>query len=64
MLTNTIDKLLDKAQTPDFWRGLIYLAAGAGVVIEPALAQNIIAGTLLVSGLLHTVWHKQHPEVK
>lgn len=58
MFSKLLDKVLDKAQTADFWRGLLYVAAGAGVVVEPALANQIVAGALLASGVVHTIWHK------
>jgi hypothetical protein len=63
MFTSIINTLLDKAQTQDFWRGIIYVIAAAGVTIDPTMAAQIIAGAMAISGVIHVIWHKQHPEL-
>lgn len=59
MLNKIIDALLDKMQTQDFWRGVLYTLAGAGIAIDPNNAAAITSAALLVSGVIHSVWHKQ-----
>jgi len=64
MFTKLIDGLIDRAQTMDFWRGLLYLVSGLGVAISPEHAQAIVSGALVISGVAHSAWHKAHPEEK
>jgi hypothetical protein len=63
MFVGTFNKLLDKAQSQDFWRGVLYLVAAAGVHVSPENAAQIVSGALAISGFIHMVWHKQHPEL-
>ena len=60
MFTTIIDALLDKMQTQDFWRGIIYTLAGAGIAIDPQNAAAITSAALLISGVIHSVWNKAH----
>jgi hypothetical protein len=60
MWQKLVDKALDKMQTPDFWRGVVYLVAAVGVQMSPDNAALLVTGALGVSGLLHTWWHKTH----
>lgn len=64
MFSKIIDAFLDRMQTQDFWRGILYLVAGLGVSISPDNAAAIISGALVLSGVVHTIWHKQFPETK
>jgi hypothetical protein len=63
MFIKIIDALLDKALTADFWRGILYVVAGLGVTLSPENAATIVSVTLVVSGIVHTIWHKAHPEL-
>lgn len=63
MLINLLDVLLEKMQTQDFWRGLLYVAAGLGAHSAPEYASTIIPAALVVSGVLHSVWQKAHPKI-
>lgn len=60
MIKKLIDLLLDKATDPskDFWRGLVYLLAGLGIVLSPENASTLISVAFVISGVLHTIWHK------
>ena len=44
--------LLARLQEPSTWRGLVLIATAAGAVLSPDQQEAIIAGGLLVSGLL------------
>ena len=62
MFTKLIDGLLDKMQTLDFWRGILYTISGLGISIKPEYIASITSGALVLSGVLHTIWSKAHPE--
>lgn len=61
MFVKLIDALLDKSQNLDFWRGILYAVSGVGIAIKPEYVAPITSGALVLSGVLHTVWHKTHP---
>lgn len=44
--------LLARLQEPSTWRGLVLIATAAGAVLSPDQQEAVIAGGLLVSGLL------------
>lgn len=45
--------VLERAQEPSSWRGLILCLSGvAGVAIEPALALHIISAGVSIAGLI------------
>lgn len=44
--------LVQRLQEPSTWRGLILLLTAAGVSLEPALAEAIIATGLALAGLV------------
>lgn len=45
--------MLDRAQEPSSWRGLILALSGiAGIAIEPALALHIISAGVSIAGLV------------
>ncbi len=60
MFSTIIEKLLDRAQTQDFWRGVVYALAATGVSVSPENANQIVTIALAVSGVVHMVWHKTH----
>lgn len=62
MFNKIIDALLDKMLTQDFWRGIMYALAGAGIAIDPNNAATITSVALLISGVLHSIWNKQSGE--
>lgn len=64
MFVKVLDGILERMQTVDFWRGVLYLVSGLGVAVSPEHAQAIVSGALVISGVAHTAWHKSHPEVK
>lgn len=44
--------LLARLQEPSTWRGLVLIATAAGAVLSPDQQEAVIAGGLLVAGLL------------
>ena len=44
--------ILDRLSEPSTWRGLIGFVAATGVVIEPAMADRIIAAGLALAGIV------------
>ena len=44
--------LLARAQEPSTWRGLVLIATALGVVLSPDQQEAIVAGGLLVAGLV------------
>jgi len=44
--------LLARAQEPSTWRGLVLIATALGVVLSPDQQEAIVAGGLLVAGLI------------
>ena len=49
------DYILQRAKEPSTWRGLILLATSFGVVIDPALADAIIAAGIGFAGIIGVV---------
>ena len=39
--------------SPGFWRGVVYFITAAGITLDPAQENAIIAAGLAVSGLIH-----------
>lgn len=46
------DYLLDLLQEPSTWRGIVLIATALGAVLSPDQQEAIIAGGLLVAGLI------------
>lgn len=44
--------LLARLQEPSTWRGLVLIATAAGAALSPDQQEAVIAGGLLVAGLL------------
>ncbi len=44
--------LLARLQEPSTWRGLVLIATAAGAVLSPDQQEAIIAGGMMVAGLL------------
>lgn len=59
MFIKIIDGLIDRMLTADFWRGIVYILSALGVAITPDNAAVIVSTALAVSGVIHTIWHKQ-----
>lgn len=53
-----IARLLRALAQESTWRGLIAIATAAGIIIEPALAERIIAAGLALIGLINTLKDK------
>lgn len=45
--------LLNMISAPGFYRGITYLAMAAGITLEPAQENAIIAAGLAIAGLIH-----------
>lgn len=61
MWQKIVDKALDKAVSQDFWRGAIYTVAGAWATANPTQATAALSVAVLVSGIIHTIWHSKYP---
>lgn len=59
MFSKFVDKLLDKMQSQDFWRGIVYVITGLAGSLSPENAATIVSVGLAISGVIHTIWHKQ-----
>jgi hypothetical protein len=46
-------KILAVISNPDFWRGLVYVLAGAGITLNPEQIQAITALGFAISGAIH-----------
>ncbi len=46
------DYLLARLQEPSTWRGLVLIATALGAVLSPDQQEAIVAGGLLVAGLI------------
>lgn len=49
------DYLLERLKEPSTWRGLILILTSAGVGIQPAIADQIIAAGVGLAGLIGVV---------
>ena len=59
MFAKFVDGLIDRMQSQDFWRGIVYIVTAAGASLSPDNAATIVAVGLAISGVIHTIWHKQ-----
>lgn len=46
------DYLLARLQEPSTWRGLVLIATACGAILSPEQQEAIIAGGLLLAGLI------------
>lgn len=54
--------ILNRLREPSTWRGIILLLTAAGVGIDPALGEQIIAAGIGVAGLIGIVTADKKPE--
>lgn len=59
MFNKIVDGLIDRMQTQDFWRGIVYVLTAVGIGISPENAATVVSVGLAISGVVHTIWHKQ-----
>jgi hypothetical protein len=57
-MTTIYSRLMHKLSQESTWRGLVALAMAFGTTVDPARAEQIIAGGLAIIGLINVIKEK------